>query len=94
MTAKKALSRGMINSIKEDKPAGRSGLNKGKKSMNRDELKAQYPDLYAAIFNDGVEAGKAEVAEQVQGHADLAEISGDAKRALEVAPVSWFYIKI
>ena len=81
MTAKKALSRGMIDMIAEYKPAGRSGVTKGK-SMDREQLKAEHPDLYTAIFNDGKEAGKAEFEKMATSHMKLAEMSGDYKRAM------------
>lgn len=81
MTAKTALSVGMIDQIKEPKPAGRSGTTKGS-NMNRDELKAQHPDLFNAVFAEGKEAGKAEFQELASTHAELAKISGDNERAL------------
>ena len=82
MTAKTALARGMIDMIAEYKPAGRSGVTKGKK-MDREQLKAENPDLYTAIFNDGKEAGKAEFKEVAEAHLELAEASGAMDRAIE-----------
>jgi ClpP class serine protease len=83
MTAKTALSKGMIDAIEDFKPASRSGVDKGYKSMNREELKATHPDLFEAILNEGKEAGKAEVKELAEAHLELARISGDKDRALE-----------
>lgn len=83
MTAEKALKAGMIDAIEDFKPASRSGVDKGYKSMNREELKATHPDLFEAILNEGKEAGKAEVKELAEAHLELAKISGDKDRALE-----------
>ena len=82
MTAKTALSRGMIDMIEPiEKPAGRSGLTKGKSNMDMATLKAEHPDLYSQVFNAGKEAGSAENSEFVNAHLQMAEASGDYKRA-------------
>lgn len=81
MTAKTALSRGMIDSINEPKPAGRSGKAKGS-NMDINKLKADHPDLYAAVLAEGKEIGKAEFQELAAGHVGLAELSGDNSRAM------------
>jgi ClpP class serine protease len=83
MTAKTALSRGMIDMINERvKTAGRSGANKGK-NMDMATLKAEHPDLYNAAFDAGKEAGKAEFKELAEAHLELAEASGAMERAIE-----------
>lgn len=82
MTAKTALSRGMIDMIQEPKPAGRSGATNKGNAMNKEQLKAEHPDLYASVYNEGKEAGKAEFKELATAHAELAEMSGDTARAL------------
>lgn len=83
MTAKTALSRGMIDMINDEtKPAGRSGVTKGK-NMDINQLKAEHPDLYASVLVQGKELGMTEFKKLAAGHAKAAEISGDTKRALE-----------
>lgn len=83
MTAKTALSRGMIDSINETKSAGRSGTTKGMKKMDMATLKAEHPDLYKAIFDAGKEAGAADFRELATAHMQLAEMSGDKDRAIK-----------
>lgn len=83
MTAKTALARGMIDVIEEPKPAGRSGVTKGKTKMDMATLKAEHPDLYKAAFEAGKEAGAAEFKEMAEAHLSLAEASGAMDRAVE-----------
>lgn len=83
MTAKTALARGMIDMIEEPKPAGRSGVTKGKTKMDMATLKAEHPDLYKATFEAGKEAGAAEFKEMAEAHLSLAEASGAMDRAIE-----------
>ena len=49
--------------------------------MDKDKLKKEYPDLYAAIFNEGKEAGKTEERERVEAHLKL----GEENNAMKVA---------
>ena len=51
--------------------------------MDKTTLKAEHPDLFAAIVAEGKEAGKAECLEVIEGHLALAAASGDNDRALE-----------
>ena len=51
--------------------------------MNKEELKAKYPDLYAAIFGEGKEAGVMEERERVGAHLKLGEESGSMKIAVQ-----------
>jgi ClpP class serine protease len=88
MTARTALSRGMIDSIgfnsEVNKPsAGASAATQTKeKDMDKAKLKAEFPELYAAIHAEGAEAGKAEALEVVKGHMDLLAMSGDSEKAM------------
>jgi ATP-dependent protease ClpP protease subunit len=84
MTAKTALSRGMIDMIEPmKKPAGRSGITKGHTKMDMATLKAEHPDLYSQVFNAGKEAGSADFKELAEAHISLAEASGAMDRAIE-----------
>jgi ATP-dependent protease ClpP protease subunit len=51
--------------------------------MNKDELKAKYPELYAAIYGEGKEAGAKEERERVEAHLKLGEDSGSMKVAAQ-----------
>jgi ATP-dependent protease ClpP protease subunit len=59
-------------------PAGSEG-----EKMNKDELKAKYPELYAAIFAEGKEAGEKSERERVEAHLKLGEDSGNMKIAAQ-----------
>jgi ATP-dependent protease ClpP protease subunit len=41
--------------------------------MNKEELKKKYPELYAEIYGEGVEAGKKDERERVEAHLKLGE---------------------
>lgn len=81
MTAKTALARGMIDIISEPKKAGRSGITKDK-AMNREQLRAEHPDLYASVFAEGEEAGRSAFKKLAGAHAKAAETSKDYARAM------------
>lgn len=104
LLAAEAKKRKMIDSY--PKPAGRAsrasasagdgGANivtetEEHRNMTKDQLKAAHPELYAALIEEGREAGKAEgvklgAAEErdrVKAHLTLGEASGDMKTALE-----------
>jgi hypothetical protein len=62
--------------------------------MTKDELKAQHPEVFSAVFNDGKaegEKGKAEAVsaalvdekDRVEAHLVMGETSGDMKLAVE-----------
>ena len=86
MTAKTALSKGMIDAIgvASINSAGLTAINNntGVKTMDKNTLKAEHPDVYSAIMAEGIEAGKAECLKVVEGHLALAAASGDHDRAL------------
>ena len=80
MTAKDAKERGMIDAI----------VNTGKKPkptkeirMNIEQMKAEHPELYKAAFDAGVQEGKNQCKELMEGHLALADASGDMARAIE-----------
>jgi hypothetical protein len=62
----------------ETLPAGSEG-----EKMNKEELKAKYPELYAAIFAEGKEAGEKSERERVEAHLKLGEDSGNMKIAAQ-----------
>ena len=47
--------------------------------MNQEELKAKYPELYAAVYNEGMNAERT----RVQSHLKMATDSGDINAAVE-----------
>jgi hypothetical protein len=51
--------------------------------MNKEELKAKYPELYTAIFAEGKEAGEKSERERVEAHLKLGEDSGNMKIAAQ-----------
>jgi ClpP class serine protease len=79
---------------KPDATAGIGGAATTRKRMTKEELKAQHPELFSAVFNDGKaegEKGKAEAVaaavtterDRVEGHLIMGEASGEMKVALE-----------
>lgn len=81
---------------KQDASAVRGGADAAKvrKPMNEQELQAQHPEVYSAVFNKGKgegEKGKAEAVsaaiaterDRVEGHLIMGEASGEMKIALE-----------
>lgn len=94
LIASEAKKRGMIDSIAQ--PAARverkqsaNAENKGKIQMDESELKAQHPELYAAVLakgkeaghKEGHEAGVADERKRVGAHLKLGKTTG----ALDVA---------
>jgi ATP-dependent protease ClpP protease subunit len=61
-----------------EKPAGKEGVK-----MDKEELKKKYPELYAAIFNEGKESGVKEERERVEAHLKLGEDCGSMKIAAQ-----------
>jgi len=85
-----AKSRGMIDSVPapvkraprgKNATAGLGGADQEKKRMNKDELKAQHPELYAAVREEGFKAGQLDERERVEAHLELGKSSG----AMDVA---------
>jgi ClpP class serine protease len=78
----------------QDASAASGGAAKARKKMNEEELRAQHPELYSAVFNKGKaegEKGKAEAVsnalaeekDRVEGHLIMGEAAGDMKLAIE-----------
>lgn len=51
--------------------------------MDKEELKKKYPDLYAAIYGEGKEAGVKEERERVEAHLKLGQDCGNMKIATQ-----------
>jgi len=87
------------NKLTAEAPAGIDGLElapdpyqgnalfnsnpKEGENMDKEELKKKYPDLYAAIYNEGREAGEKEERDRVSAHLKLGEDSGSMKIAAQ-----------
>jgi len=88
VTAKTALTKGMIDAIGFDKTtekkAGASAktTKTGVKTMDRTKLKAEHPDLFAAIKAEGAKEEREANLETVKAHVELFAISGDSKRVM------------
>lgn len=68
--AKKALNKGMIDKIANSAPKiGAKTNSERKKAMNLDEFKAQYPDLYAQVLQEGVDSER----DRVMAHVKMGE---------------------
>ena len=80
LLADEALKRGMIDSISTNKPA--TAQNGGKqqeaRSMDQATLKAQHPDVYAAVKAEG----QNEERDRVGAHLTMGEASGDMTTAI------------
>jgi len=62
-----------------------ANLNPGNEGviMDKEELKKKYPDLYAAIYGEGKEAGVKEERERVEAHLKLGQDCGNMKIAAQ-----------
>jgi ATP-dependent protease ClpP protease subunit len=60
-----------------EEPAGEGG------TMTKEELKAKYPEVYAAIYAEGRETGVKEERERAEAHLKLGEESGSMKTAAQ-----------
>jgi ClpP class serine protease len=85
MTARTALSKGMIDGIMpQNQPAKSKAAAIGAKSMDLEQLKAEYPGLYAQVFALGEAAGSKKGSEKerdrVEAHLIAAE-NGDVEAA-------------
>jgi ClpP class serine protease len=79
--AREAKRRGMIDSIATTatKKVTAAPSGERKTHMNKDELKAQYPDLYAAVLDEGKKAEH----ERVCAHLNAGKQSGARDLAIE-----------
>lgn len=84
MSARTALKSQMIDAIgtqeTQQKNAGVPAENR-RSSMNREQLKAENPELFASLIEEGRKAAKTEYVEHAKAHMDLAAMSEDYERA-------------
>jgi len=70
------LGRGSLPNAASNSPGGGVHLNSNSCKgavMDKEELKKKHPELYAEIYNEGMEAGKKEERERVEAHLKLGE---------------------
>jgi ATP-dependent protease ClpP protease subunit len=65
----------------KQKPDGKESPAGRETSMTKEELKAKYPEVYAAIFAEGKEAGAKVERERTAAHLKLGETSGSLETA-------------
>jgi hypothetical protein len=62
-------------------PDGKESPSGKGETMNKEELKAKYPEVYAAIFGEGKETGRKEERERTAAHLKLGETAGSLETA-------------
>ena len=98
MSAQNALKSGMIDSIayqggvdtQSNSPTNLTAQGEtehnltanSEEVMNKAELQAKHPELYAEIKNEGIQAGKTQEQERVSAFAELGEASGAGELAM------------
>jgi hypothetical protein len=78
------VAQGLINRArpKTDASADVGGAaDKDQNPMNLEQLKAQHPDLYAAVLSEGEKLGEAKERKRVSAHLKLADATGAQKVA-------------
>lgn len=79
LLAGEALKRGMIDAVKINSADPKTGGNiKDIQTMNIEELQAKHSDLYAAVFQKGVNAER----DRVTAHLTMGDASGDMVTAI------------
>jgi capsid assembly protease len=96
-TARNALKSGMIDSIASQSGTALAGSQtnltaqgetehqptaNSEEIMNKAELQAKHPELYAEIKNEGIQAGKTQEQERVSAFAELGEAAGANELAM------------
>jgi len=96
-TARNALKSGMIDAIASQSGSALAGTQtnltaqgetehqltaNSEEIMNKAELQAKHPELYAEIKNEGIQAGKTQEQERVSAFAELGEASGAGELAI------------
>ncbi|AUR91231.1 major capsid protein [Vibrio phage 1.158.O._10N.261.45.E12] len=96
-TARNALKSGMIDAIASQSGSASAGTQtnltaqgetehqltaNSEEVMNKAELQAKHPELYAEIKNEGIQAGKTQEQERVSAFAELGEASGAGELAM------------
>lgn len=97
MSARNALKSGMIDAIASQSGSASAGTQtnltaqgetehnltaNSEEVMNKAELQAKHPELYAEIKNEGIQAGKTQEQERVSAFAELGEASGAGELAM------------
>jgi ClpP class serine protease len=97
MSARNALKSGMIDSIASQSGTALAGSQtnltaqgetehqptaNSEEIMNKAELQAKHPELYAEIKNEGIQAGKTQEQERVSAFAELGEAAGANELAM------------
>ena len=97
MSARNALKSGMIDAIASQSGSALAGTQtnltaqgetehqltaNSEEVMNKAELQAKHPELYAEIKNEGIQAGKTQEQERVSAFAELGEASGAGELAM------------
>lgn len=97
MSARNALKSGMIDAIASQSGTALAGTQtnltaqgetehqptaNSEEIMNKAELQAKHPELYAEIKNEGIQAGKTQEQERVSAFAELGEASGAGELAM------------
>ena len=97
MSARNALKSGMIDSIASQSGTALAGTQtnltaqgetehqptaNSEEIMNKAELQAKHPELYAEIKNEGIQAGKTQEQERVSAFAELGEAAGASELAM------------
>ena len=96
-TARNALKSGMIDAIASQSGSALAGTQanltaqgetehqltaNSEEIMNKAELQAKHPELYAEIKNEGIQAGKTQEQGRVSAFAELGEASGAGELAI------------
>ena len=96
-TARNALKSGMIDAIASQSGSASAGTQtnltaqgetehqltaNSEEVMNKAELQAKHPELYAEIKNEGIQAGKTQEQDRVSAFAELGEASGAGELAM------------
>ncbi len=96
-TARNALKSGMIDAIASQSGTASAGTQtnltaqgetehnltaNSEEVMNKAELQAKHPELYAEIKNEGIQAGTIQEQERVSAFAELGEASGAGELAM------------
>lgn len=64
-------------------PAVHGGAKERRHAMTKEEVKAQHPEIYNSILEEGRKAGEATERDRVVAHLTLGESSGDMKTAMD-----------
>jgi ClpP class serine protease len=77
-----ASGKGSLRMVSSDASAA-GGAPTKRTTMTKEELRAQHPALYEAVFNEGKAQGGSDERKRVSDHLDAFEVSGDQKTAFD-----------